>query len=214
MPKRGQHDDSPGDARKPFSDVGGPAGKHAQSHDVRAEALTNPEGIEHPEAEFAGDLAPETPTAAPRGHSHADESRFAIDDKALHERLPNLTDDELARLPVVRAGTALDQGGVYLDLNDPRRQPFKAIGGERAEKRNRCGLPPVEPTGRPGEHTGHRASRDAGADSGPGLRTCKPRDERNRLRLSCVALTRYSAPFPSPISNMWEWVQAGTMPAR
>jgi hypothetical protein len=137
MPKRGQHDDSPGDARKRFSDVGGPAGKHAQSHDVRAEALTNPEGIEHPEAEFAGDLAPETPTAAPRGHSHADESRLAIDDKALHERLPNLTDDELARLPVVRAGTALDQGGVYLDLNDPRRQPFKAIGGERAEKRNR-----------------------------------------------------------------------------
>ncbi|HEU5330519.1 MAG: hypothetical protein ACTHNK_08595 [Thermomicrobiales bacterium] len=137
MPKRGQHDDSPGDARKPFSDVGGPAGKHAQSHDVRAEELTNPEGSERTEAEFAADLAPQTPTAEPRGHSHTDESRLAVSEKDLHERLPNLTDDELARLPVLRAGTALDQGGVYLDLNDPQRQPFKAIGGERAEQRNR-----------------------------------------------------------------------------
>ena len=40
MPKRNQRDPSPGDARKPFSDRGGPAGRHAETHDVRREELT------------------------------------------------------------------------------------------------------------------------------------------------------------------------------
>jgi hypothetical protein len=63
---------------------------------------------------------------------HAGESVPAVEDKTLHERLPQLTDDELARLPIVKAGTQLEQGGVYVDLNHPERGPFKALGGQVA----------------------------------------------------------------------------------
>ena len=56
MPRR--HDPSPGDARQPFSDQGGPAGKHAQTHDLRREALSNakgptPEGEDFPADQLA-----------------------------------------------------------------------------------------------------------------------------------------------------------------
>jgi hypothetical protein len=63
---------------------------------------------------------------------HAGESTPAVDDKALHERLPQLTQDELAHLPVLRPGTQLEQSGVYVDLNHPERGPFKALDGQQA----------------------------------------------------------------------------------
>jgi hypothetical protein len=63
---------------------------------------------------------------------HADESRPAGEDKSVVARLPQLTDDELARLPIVKAGTQLEQGGVYFDLNQPERGPFKALAGQEA----------------------------------------------------------------------------------
>ena len=64
---------------------------------------------------------------------HTDESAPAVADKGLHEQLPDLNNDELARLSVLSPGTPLDQGGTYLDLNDLGRGPFKAIGGQEAE---------------------------------------------------------------------------------
>ncbi len=131
MPRRGQHDQSPGDARKPFSDEGGPAGRHAETHDVRREELTNPTGpAPDREAEFAADIAPDTSAAEPGGHT--EESRSAVDDKALHARLPMLDDAELARLSILEPGARLDQGGTYVDLNDASRTPFKAMGGQEA----------------------------------------------------------------------------------
>ncbi len=135
MPKRGQHDKSPGDDRKPYSDQGGPAGRHAQTHDVRREALTNPKGPDRGPDEFADDIAPATPSLELSGH--ADESVSAVEDKSLHERLPQLDNAELARLPVLQVGTRLEQGHTYLDLNDLGRGPFKAIGGQEAGPRNR-----------------------------------------------------------------------------
>jgi hypothetical protein len=62
----------------------------------------------------------------------ADETVPAVEDKTLHARLPQLTDDELARLPILKSGTQLEQGGVYFDLNHPERGPFKALGGQVA----------------------------------------------------------------------------------
>ncbi len=136
MPRRGQRDNSPGDARKPYSDIGGPAARHAQTHDVRREELTNPTGPEPDRtAEFLPDIAPETPAA--ELHTHVDESRPAVEDKALHDRLQGLDNAELARLPIVERGTRLDQGGTYIDLNDLERGPFKALGSQMAERHNR-----------------------------------------------------------------------------
>jgi hypothetical protein len=60
--------------------------------------------------------------------SYADNSTPAVDEKVLHDRLPQLTNDELARLGVLEPGTQLEQGSVYLDLNKLDQGPFKALG--------------------------------------------------------------------------------------
>ena len=59
------------------------------------------------------------------------------DDKDLAELLPQLTDDELGRLAILNPGTQLPQGAVFLDLNDLKKGPFKAIGGHEAAKGQR-----------------------------------------------------------------------------
>jgi hypothetical protein len=133
MPRRGQRDQSPGDARKPFSDRGGPQARHAETHDVRREELTNPKG-KQPEDDFSADLGPATPSASAPGSV---ESLPADQDKDLHRKLPKLDGAELARLTILPAGTRLEQGGTYVDLNDLDAGPFKAIGGREAAPRER-----------------------------------------------------------------------------
>ena len=128
-------DHSPGDARRPYSDSGGSAAKHAETHDVRREQLTNPTGPEPVDESFAEQLAPDTSTAEPRGH--VEESTPADADKRLHQTLDMLSGEELNRLAVLEEGVALDQGAVYLDLNDLGRGPFKALGGTQAGRGDR-----------------------------------------------------------------------------
>jgi len=126
MPRHGQHDQSPGDARKPFSDQGGPAGRHADTHDVEREEATRPKGAE-PGEDFSADLAP----TGPAGGGHVDESLPVAGDKELAAAL-SFSRDELARLSVLAVGTQLAQGGTYVDLNDLAGGPFKAIGSQEA----------------------------------------------------------------------------------
>jgi hypothetical protein len=133
MPRR--HDPSPGDAREPFSNQGGPEGKHAKTHDLRREALSNAKGPEPEGEDFSADLAPATPADGSGGH--VDESLPAADDKLLQKRLEELDGAELAQLPVLERGARLHQGGTYVDLNDRRRQPFKALGGQEAGPEHR-----------------------------------------------------------------------------
>ncbi len=83
----------------------------------------------------AGQLAQERATMPPPGH--VGESTSAVSDKAVHRALPELTDDELRRLSVLDADAALDQGGLYLDLDDLAVGPFTAMGGETVGDRGR-----------------------------------------------------------------------------
>ena len=133
MPRRGQHDQSPGDARKPFSDQGGPEGRHAQTHDVEREEASRPKGPQ-PEEDFSDDLAASPPPAGAGGH--ADESHPAAQDKELQQELAELDSDELARLTVLTPGTRLEQGGTYVDLKDLPAGPFKAMGSQEAGPEN------------------------------------------------------------------------------
>ena len=127
-------DHSPGDRRQPYSDRGGSEARHAETHDVRREELTNPVGPQTEDTSFAEQLAPvET---SPVG-GHAAESAPAADDKILHDRLPELTSNELSRLQVLEAGARLEQGGTYVDLNRLAEGPFKALGGHEATEDNR-----------------------------------------------------------------------------
>jgi len=127
-------DHSPGDRRQPYADRGGPEARHAETHDVRREAHTNPKGPQPEDASFAEQLAP---VEAGPGGGHAAESAPAADDKVLHNRLPELSSDELARLLVLETGTRLEQGGAYVDLNRLDDGPFKALGGHEAKQGNR-----------------------------------------------------------------------------
>ncbi len=120
-------DHSAGDGRKPYSDRGGPEARHAETHDVRREELTNPTGPEPVDTSFEEDLAP-----VEIGGGHLDESMPAVADKALHNTLQAFTNDELARLTVLEPGARLEQGGTYVDLNDLARGPFKAMGSQEA----------------------------------------------------------------------------------
>ncbi len=55
-------------------------------------------------------------------------ARTAEDIKDLHRRYSGLADDDLRQIPVLPAGTRLDQGSVYFDLNDVDRGEFVATG--------------------------------------------------------------------------------------
>jgi hypothetical protein len=127
-------DHSAGDRRRPYADRGGPEARHAETHDVRREAHTNPKGPQPEDPSFAEQLAP---VEVGPGGGHAAESAPAADDKVLHNRLPELSSDELSRLPVLEPGTRLEQGGAYVDLNRLEEGPFKALGGHEAEQGNR-----------------------------------------------------------------------------
>ncbi len=136
MPRRRSDDTSPGDARQPYADIGGPAARHAETHDVRREEVTNPRGPEPRDTSFDDDLAPVDAPGGPAGH--ADESVPAADDKRIQARLDDqLSSDQMARLAVLEEGARLEQGGVYVDLADLSAGPFKAIGGQEAGKRDR-----------------------------------------------------------------------------
>lgn len=50
-------DHSTGDGRAPYSDQGGTEGRHAQTHDVKAEAASNSAPQVDEVDEFANDLA-------------------------------------------------------------------------------------------------------------------------------------------------------------
>ena len=119
--------------RNQGQNAGNPA-RHAQTHDVRREEFTNPKGPP-PAGETFDEMSPDTSAVEP--HGHADESVAATQDKELYGRLNMLDGEEFDRLTVLQRGARLDQGAVYLDLNDLERGPFKAIGGQEAGPDNR-----------------------------------------------------------------------------
>lgn len=127
-------DHSPGDARKRYSDIGGPEARHAQTHDVAREHATNPKGPEPVDESFDEQLAKQTPEQVRQQHLDADAGDT---DKRVGKLLPNLTDDQLARLSILDPGTPLEQGAVYLNLNDLGSGPFKAIGGQDVGSQDR-----------------------------------------------------------------------------
>lgn len=109
-------------------------GGAGQSERTEWSDRTSPIGASPIDAVFT-----ETPVPTPGNQAggHAAESTPAVADKDLHDRLSGLTDDELARLPVLDPGAQLEQGGIYFDLNHPDKGSFKAIGGQTATTANR-----------------------------------------------------------------------------
>lgn len=76
---------------------------------------------------YTDDIAEQTPQKVHQQHLDADAGDT---DKKVGRLLPDLTDDQLSRLSILDPGTPLEQGAVYLNLDDRERGPFKAIGGQ------------------------------------------------------------------------------------
>lgn len=71
-------------------------------------------------------------------HPEKDDVPNAYEIKELHNSiLEGYTDDELKQIPVLPTGTRLEQGAKYIDLIDPERQEFTAMGGMEAGSDNK-----------------------------------------------------------------------------
>ncbi len=97
---------------------------------VNSEQSTGQPGDQHPD-EWRGDLNPDRMAGQNNGPvTSADEKelRTAHDIKDLHDRLSGFPDDMLKQIPVLRSGMRLQQGAVYVDLNDPNAPEIRATG--------------------------------------------------------------------------------------
>lgn len=66
----------------------------------------------------------------------ADDARTAYDIKELHRQLSEFTDDELKEIPVLPAGTRLEQNATYIDLRAEQCKEMTARGDMEAEPEN------------------------------------------------------------------------------
>ncbi len=54
----------------------------------------------------------------------------AYEFKELHGQFPQLDNADLKNIPILPAGTRLDQGATYLDLMNPDKGEYSAVGSE------------------------------------------------------------------------------------
>jgi hypothetical protein len=105
------------------------AGLDGKSHDARkTESGTVAEELDS----FDDDLH-----AGSRAGQHAgvtDVRHYtAFDVKELHERMQEFDKGDLKRIPILAHGERLEQGGIYLDLNDREKGAFTAQGSMEAQ---------------------------------------------------------------------------------
>ncbi|HEV8669507.1 MAG TPA: hypothetical protein VGS01_02090 [Candidatus Limnocylindria bacterium] len=94
---------------------------------------------------YADDVAKYDETPVPRGTSHRWEVLMAVDEREErphrerrtafdvrhdHRVLQDLGADVLREIPLVSEGAGLIRRGEYLDLHDPARADFRALGDE------------------------------------------------------------------------------------
>lgn len=88
---------------------------------------------------FDRDLHPDPLAGQNFGERTADREQelpTAYDVKEVHRSLSEFQDDDLKQIPVLRPGSRLQQGATYVDLSDPGRQTFTAMGGMSAGPEN------------------------------------------------------------------------------
>src|SRR5687767_2067055 len=91
----------------------------------------------HP-VEYQRDLNPNAMAGQNLGTagSHPEQqARTMRDVKELHTRYRDWSDDDLQQVPVLPAGSRLEQGATYVDLNEPGPREFTATGDMQAAAR-------------------------------------------------------------------------------
>jgi len=86
----------------------------------------------HP-PEYQADMNPNAAAGINYGtvgpHPEKDHHRMAYDVKEAHRLLDGFTDDLLKQIPILPAGSRLEQDATYIDLADPGRKEFTATSG-------------------------------------------------------------------------------------
>ncbi|MGE5333620.1 MAG: hypothetical protein ACM3N4_02885 [Nitrososphaerota archaeon] len=103
-------------------------------------------GEQHPtdwkdiDPEWREDLNPHAADIQGQGIAEPEAGKFGLTAEAIKAlqqgALRELTDEQLREIPVLPVGSRLRQGATYLDLNDPQRRPFTAMGGMVAGEDN------------------------------------------------------------------------------
>lgn len=91
-------------------------------------------GEQHPE-EWREDLNPNRDAGQNRGLSGGEtltNAPTAYEVKGIHRQFHGFTDDELKRIPILPSGTRLQQGAVYVSLQDEQLREIKATGDMEA----------------------------------------------------------------------------------
>jgi hypothetical protein len=91
-------------------------------------------GSQHP-PEWREDLNPQAPQS-PAELSGATPPLHPADIEESHDKLPGLTNHELAEIPVVREGEHLQQGSNYIDLAARQPAELTAMAGTTAASHN------------------------------------------------------------------------------
>ncbi len=95
-------------------------------------------GHPHPE-QYHDDMNPDFMAGQNFAEARAEREetrRSAYDHKVAHDRLSWLTDDQLRLIPILPAGTRLEQGATYIDLNHLERGEFTGMGNMEAGERD------------------------------------------------------------------------------
>ena len=83
--------------------------------------------------DFDKDLRPDEFAGENDGANDAQnekEAPSAYEFKELHGKFPQLDNADLKDIPILPAGTRLDQGATYLDLNNPEKGEYSAVSNE------------------------------------------------------------------------------------
>lgn len=89
--------------------------------------------------EWQQDLNPNPMAGQNHGVQRSDainDGLTASDIKELHEHLKEFTNDELKQIVILPEGARLEQGAKYVDLKDPERKEFMAMGVMEATSEN------------------------------------------------------------------------------
>lgn len=113
------------------------AGSHRKGSRLHDSNKAEEQPPPHPRTvdEFADDLNPDNLAGENHGQGLSLEAGLsAYDVKELHDKLADLTDDELKNIPIVPIGSRLEQGAKYIDLAHLEQDEFVATGGMVADE--------------------------------------------------------------------------------
>ena len=102
-------------------------------------------GAQHPD-EWRGDLNPDPMAGQNYGTTGKHPEKWAptaYEVKEVHRRLRDWTDDDLKQIPVVPAGSRLEQGATYIDLAAAHPAEFTATADMEAGPQH-CYVPKSE----------------------------------------------------------------------